>query len=269
MHRPVLKTLTASLLAALAACAPAYAADVSVSAVPDGRPAVLAPGAKPQAVVRLRTCQSAAYYDGRLIAFRSRMARFSDTSAPQTLQMRFDVFQRYAEKKKFSKLKAAGLGTWFSSSTSATLYQRDLSLTNIETMAYFKLRVTFRWLDESGAVQARRTITSEVCKQKRKLPALRIANMTAVPVAGSTDLQHTLTVTNSGGSEAMDMPVAVATEAGFFYATIESIGPKQSVDVQLRVPACTTAATAYIDPQRTQPRMTPRTGLSWVVPRCR
>ncbi|MBJ7458670.1 MAG: hypothetical protein JHD02_05745 [Thermoleophilaceae bacterium] len=270
MQRPLLKTLTLTLTLAIAASAPATATDVAVSTVPDARAAAFVQGAKPPATIKVRTCRSGSYYDNRLITFRVRMGRFTDTGSPQNLQMRFEVLQRFNENARFKKLKAEGLGDWTSSGSSATVYQRDLSLTNIEAAATYKARVSFRWTAPDGHVEWRRVLVSNPCKQRHKLPKLKLTNVTAVPVVGTTDLLHTVTVVNDGGSEAANVPIAIYVDSlAPVIAPIDSIGPGQSLDIALRAPACAVSARAVIDPLRTIVRFPQHTRTPFPIARCR
>jgi hypothetical protein len=270
MPRQLLKMLTFAALLTLAVAAQASATTVAVGPGREAKTASVPQGVKPPASVKLRVCRGGAYYDNRLIAFRARMGRFSSTSDPQNLMMRFDVLQRLNENTRFKKLKADGLGTWFSSSDSATLYQRDLTLTNIETAATYRASVSFRWTTTDGSIQSRRVVVSGPCKQKLPYPKLKVTNDTAVPVVGSTALNHTVTIANDGKSEAINVPVAIYVDSlSPVVAVIDSIGPNQSADVQINAPACQVSATAVIDPLRTIVRIPQHTRTPFPLPRCR
>jgi hypothetical protein len=270
MPRQLTKTLIFALLLTVAWATHASAASVSVSTVPEAKTAAFAQGAKPPASVKLRVCRGGAYYDNRLISFRVRMGRFSDTNAPQNLQMRFEVLQRLHENKRFKKLKAEGLGTWFKSSDSATLYQRDLALTNVETAATYKASVTFKWTGPDGSVEWKRVIVSNPCKQKISLPKLKLTNDTAVPIVGSTALMHTVTIVNDGKSEVVDLPVGIVVDSlPPAISLIDSIGPNQSVDVQIKAASCQTSASAIIDPLRAIVRIPMHNRTPFPVARCR
>lgn len=247
MLRPVLKTTSLALLLTLAAAAHALATDVRVRPAVEARVAQTAPGAKPTASVKVRTCRSSAYYVGREITFRAKMARYSETNSPQHLQIKVDVLQRLNEAKKFKKLKAKGLGEWTSSSDVATIYQRDLTLTNVETAAAYKARVAYRWTASDGKVEHRRTITSRICKQKVGLPRVGIVASSSVSIPGSTDVNHTITLSNTGKSEMIDFKLLVRVDDALGgIATVGSIGPKQTLDVQVQAPGCKVGAAAYI-----------------------
>lgn len=270
MPRQLTHSLMFALLLTLAWATHASAASVSVKSAPTANTAAFAEGSRPPATVKRRVCRSGAYYDNRLITFRVRMGRFSDTNEPQNLQMRFEVLQRLNENKRFKKLKADGLGTWFKSSDSATLYQRDLTLTNVETAATYKASVSFRWTAPDGSVSWKRKIVSTPCKQKVSLPKLKLTNVTTVPIVGSAALQHTVTIVNDGRSEVVDLPVGVFVDSlSPSIAVIDSIGPNQSVDVQIKAASCQTGATAVIDPLRTIVRIPMHNRTPFPIARCR
>lgn len=270
MPRQLTKSLMFALLLTLAWATHASATSVSVKPAPIAQTTIFADGSKPPASVKLRVCRGGAYYDNRLISFRVRMGRFSDTTDPQNLQMRFEVLQRLHENKRFKKLKADGLGTWFKSSDSATLYQRDLSLTNVETAATYKASVSFRWTAPDGSVSWKRKIVSRPCKQKITLPRLNLTNVATVPIIGSTALQHTVTIVNDGRSEVVNLPVGVFVDSlSPSIAVIESIGPNQSMDVQIKAESCQTSASAVIDPLRTIVRIPMHNRTPFPIARCR
>jgi hypothetical protein len=269
MPRPLLKTLTLALLLALAATAQASATTVAIKPADAKRASVAANAKKPPASVKLRSCRSGAYYDNRAISFRVRMARIGIADAPQNLRMRFEVLQRLKENRRFKKLKADGLGNWFSSGDSATIYQRDVALTDVETAATDRAKVSFRWVAADGTIKARRVLVSKSCKQKVGLPKLKITNDTAVPIIGSTALMHTVTIANDGRSEAVDLPVGIRVDAlDPVISTIDSIGPDQSVDVQIQAPACQLSASAVIDPLRQLVRIPRHTRTPFPDARC-
>ena len=116
----------------------------------------------------------------------SRLLRREDA---RLLQMRFEVLQRFNENTRFKKLKAEGLGNWSSSGSTATVYQRDLTLTNIEAAATYKARVSFRWTAPDGSIEWRRVLVSNPCKQRHTLPKLKLTNVTAVPIVGRPTAQ--------------------------------------------------------------------------------
>jgi hypothetical protein len=265
-----LKTSIATLVVLLIAASVASAETVRVNTSGNATAAAFAAGAKPKASFKLRSCRSSAYYVGRSIKYRARMYRFSDTNAPQRLEMKLTVQRRLREHKKFTRLEAPGLGVWQASKESATIYQRDLMISNVEPAAAYKAKVSMRWVNPTdGKIEFRRSITAKPCTQKGKVPLLQIASASAVPVAGTNSFDHTISVKNLRASEAVRVPVAIyIDQLEPVITTVESVGPKQTVDVRLIAPACATSGYAVIDPLRTLVRLPLATQRSFPLPRC-
>lgn len=214
----------------------------------------IAPGAKPPASARVKKCVVSRFYDGRQIEFSGRMKTFTDTPGKlQTLQMRFEIYRRLAEHKRYKKVKGTGLGTWLSASDpAATIYVRELQLEGIETSAYYKARVRYRWLDANGEVEWRRTRTTKPCHQRVGLPKLRVVAAKHQVLPGLPNSNYLVTVSNTGRSEALNVPVAISADgAPFSLGLISSIGPRQTVDIAVQAAACRSSAAAVVDPSRT------------------
>jgi hypothetical protein len=266
-----MKLMTAALVAGLIASSAASAETVRVTDGSGVRTSSFVAGARPKASVKLLACRSSAYYQGRSVKFRVRMHRFSDTNAAQRMEMRLSVLRRLNEGKKFKRIVAPGLDQWQASKDSATIYQRDLMLAGVEPAAAYKARVSLRWMDSAGGkIEFRRTITSKPCVQKRSTPRLTITAASAVPSVGTKDFEHTITVKNLRPSEALSVPVAIyIDELDPVITTVDSIGPRQSVDVHLVAPSCAANGYAVIDPLRSLVRLPKTTQLQFPLPRCR
>lgn len=251
-------TLVAALTAALVtACAVAAAADSAARVAPPPSSAISQLNAAGQASVRLRTCKSSAYYAGRSVGFRLRMASFSGEQAQQ-MEVKLEVWRRLKEGSKYRKLKLPKIGApTLAKDPAATVYQRDVEIKNVETSARYRARAIFHWRNpDTGELLASKRIWSKSCNQKLPLPRLSLTSATSLPVAGTNTIAHTLTVTNKGRSEALTVPVAVVVDGGSpVYASIGSVGPRQSQDVTIVAPACGAAAYAQIDPLRTLVRL--------------
>lgn len=210
-------------------------------------------GAKPPATARVKKCIASRFYDGRQIEFAGRMRIFTDTPGkPQILQMRFEIFRRLAEQRNFKKVKGTGLGTWLSASDpAATIYVRELALQGIETSAFYKARVTYRWLDATGNVEWKRTRTTKPCHQRIGLPKLTVAQTKHQPIPASPNSNYIVTVSNTGRSEALNVPVSVSPDGGAAsMGLISSIAPGQTVDISIESSACRGSAAVVVDPLR-------------------
>lgn len=212
-------------------------------------------GAKPPATARYVQCHSSAYDEDRRIVFRARMKMFTDTPGMgQKRQMRFDVYRKYNERKRYKRIKADGLSVWYEGSDPmAAIYQRDLSLAEPETSARYYAKVSFRWLASDGTtVEWKRKIVTKPCRMKTALPRLNVLAARHFPVAGTTDHSYRISVMSKAGAEAENVPVHVSVDGAPPVVTeIESIGPGQVGEAAFNAPACNTAMTVTIDPLRT------------------
>jgi hypothetical protein len=257
MHSPR-RPLTALIAVAALALALAVTSVALGSPVKKDRAST---SAKSNASVGVLACKSARYASDRSFAFRAKMFAYvfiPGVDDKQKLEMRVEVWRKLNEDTRFRKFKVDGFGTWKAADDpAATGYQRDFNLQNVETAARYRAKVFFKWSDATtGVVVARHTVWSKTCKQKVALPSLKITLGSAVPIPGSTDLTHTLTVANTGGSEAVNVPVAVFVDNGAVVSkTVDSFAPKQTTDIEFRVPACTNTAYAVIDPFKTIARL--------------
>lgn len=214
-------------------------------------PAVGQAAVKP-ASVGVVACKSSAWYAGRQLTFRARISR-QDLATEQKLAIKVEIWRKLNESKRFRKIKLSGEKGWATASEIQTaIYKREVSLApdDIETAASYRAKVSFRWSDpQTGKTQAKKTVWSKPCAQKTALPKLKITNVTSVQNPGSATVTHTVTVANDGKSEAVNIPVGVRVdENNALLATIESLGKRQSADVQITTPACQVGAAALLDP---------------------
>ena len=251
------KPLTLLLLVASLAL-PAFATaspSVTVSAPRETiAPSVMPEGAKPPASARAVRCVSSPFSDARRIVFRARMSMFTDTMGlGQKRQMRFDIYRKYNEHKRYKRIKAEGLSVWHEGSDPmAGIYQRDVALAEPETAAKFYAKVSFRWIATDGkTVDFKRKIVTKPCKMKTALPRLAAISAKHGPVAGTTDHNYRVTISSRGGAEAENVPVHVSIDGAPSIVTmIESIAPGQLVDVQFNAPACGAGMAIAVDPLR-------------------
>lgn len=256
-----------SLLASNAFAAPTVQTQETSSRV-DLRSSLFARGAKPQASAKVKRCVVSRFYDGRRIVFSGRMKRFSDTNDPQTLQMKFDVFRKLREHRRYKKVAGTGLGEWLpASDPAATVYVRELALEGVETAAHYRARVTYRWLGSDGSVEFKRAKTTKPCKQRIGLPRLVVTKSKRVPIAGGNQENFVISVFNAGHSEAVNVPLFFKVDNGAVQGTIlGSIAPRQSVDASFNAAACQQRYDARIDPDVTLRLV--NTFRDWVFSAC-
>jgi hypothetical protein len=257
----------------------AFAVTLAATSVALGSTVAPKPAAvtvKAPASVGVLACKSGRYAADRSVGFRVKISKQSllAPGAPepeQKLEMRVEVYRQLLEGSRYRKLKIDGLGEWKAAENpAATAYQRDYILNGVDTAANYRAKAFFRWsYPSTGVVVNRRTVWSKTCKQKVSLPFLRITLASAVPITGSTDLLHTITVANTGGSEAEDVPVAINVDAKPPVVKTVSLAPKATTDIQFQAPACELGAYAILDPLRTISRLQAGTRDRFYLQRCR
>jgi hypothetical protein len=261
------KTKLFTLLALLAVMAvPTFASAAQTVTVGEPRetagPAAFVPGAKPPARARVSQCVSSPFSDGRRIVFVARMKMFTDTMGTgQKRQMRFDIYRKYNEQKRYKRIKAEGLSTWHEGGDPmAAIYQREVALAEPETAARFYAKVSFRWMSNDGkTVEWRRKLATKPCKMKNALPRLGVLAARHQAVAGTTDHAYTVTVSSRGGAEAENVPVHVSIDgAAPIVAIVDSVGPGQIIDTSFTGPACSSQMKVTIDPLRSLRMQFPR-----------
>lgn len=258
-------TLLAPFVLVALLAEPAFSADREY-------PATAAAVARP-ATLGVQSCKSNAYYSARQLSFRAKIARQS-LAVPQKLAVRVSVYRRNLEERKFRKVSSE---KWASASDPGVgIYQHDVIVSPdaIETRAEYRAKATFRWSNATtGAVEARKSVWSKRCKQRTKLPKLRVTNVASVPVPGSAQMTHTVTVSNTGASEAVNPEVRILLDPTSTVVVqsraIDSIGPKQVATVSLTLPSCKDSAAAFLMPTKPFDRHGVIVGAPFAIANCK
>lgn len=109
--------------------------------------AVPATAADSTARVALLSCSTGLDVGERTAVYEGRMRRVSGT---RKMQMRFALQWRQPGAKRWTAIKAAGLGTWVSSSPGVKSYTFTKRIENLAAPASYRVVVRFRWLDADG-----------------------------------------------------------------------------------------------------------------------
>lgn len=136
-----------------------------------------------KASAKVSRCVSSALASTRRLEFRGTM---QSIKAGGKMEMKFDVYRRYHEQKRFKRMTELGLSEWLANSdVDATKYVHNLPLLGVETSASYKARVAFRWLDSDGKVVAQTKRTTRLCKQKQPLPDIVVRSVSHFPASGA------------------------------------------------------------------------------------
>ncbi len=239
----------------------------TVSSVGTSYAGVAAATSKPRASVKLSRCVGSPEIDARKIVFTARTWIYSAGATSQKRQMRFDLYRRYNEQKKFRRVRADGLSTWTTEEPTAVIDERELSLDGLETAAKYFVKVSFRWYDASGeTIVEKRRVKSRVCALKDRLPDPMPLSYVKTPVLGSDLGDYHLPIRNRGGSEAAFLPVVISVDGGpATKGTLPSLLKGDTETLNIRAPWCSSTVSVKFDPARTQ-RIAPRARRVFTFP---
>jgi hypothetical protein len=169
------RALIAATSAALLAATPAHAA---------------APGGV--TVLRCDKTAHSVVFEGRISAIhRSRR-----------MQLRFTLQARTPDDPVWSKVTAAGFGSWISAPRGFARYLYDKTVDDLLAPASYRAVVDFRWRDASGHLLRTSRATSGSCHQPDPRPDLTVAQVRVDPAAAAGRRRYVATIANTGRSAA-------------------------------------------------------------------
>lgn len=254
------------VVAAFSSAQAAGAATVSSVGTPFA--GVAAATDKPRASVRLSQCVGSPEIDLRKVTFTARTWIFGDaTVTSQKRQMRFDLYRKFNEQKKYRKVKAPGLSVWTTESPNAVLDERELTLNGLDTAARFFVKVSFRWYDADGVtVIARKRVESKPCALQDRLPDPVALTFDRSPVVGTAQGNYRIRVKNRGGSEADNLPMIISIDGGpAVTGRVDTLLKGDTVLIPFRADWCARSVSVKFDPARTQ-RIAPRARQVFTLP---
>jgi hypothetical protein len=206
---------------------------------------------------KVTSCVSGARYDDRKLDVKGRMRTIGSGG---DMQIRFDVYQRFNENNRYTRIKSTGLSTWVSNTEpDATSFARTLNIRSIETAATYKVRVRFRWLDSVGQVVRSASKRSLFCKQKTRLPDIVVRKIVRYPGTGgnpNATTTYAVTVYNKGYSSVGNHASVGLTVNGMAAVggpapqviLADYILPRMAVTYTLSGPDCAAPLIATFDP---------------------
>jgi hypothetical protein len=208
---------------------------------------LIAPGlarAQARARVALDECRQGLAAGDRAAAWEGRMTR---VKATQRMQMRFVLQWRQSGAKRWSAIKAAGLGTWVSSDTGVKTYTFTKRIENLAAPASYRVVVRFRWLDSSGRSIDSDKVVAKPCRQPDLRPNLVPTLLFSQRVGDPDRRRYVVVVRNEGETAAGPFDVGLGTLAP---AHVVDLGAGASTQVSFEAPRCDapSALQATVDP---------------------
>jgi hypothetical protein len=208
----------------------------------------LASGAKPKrtdAKARLTACKPSLDPALRSLTVDASMRSLSKGDH---MQLRFDLFQKLSGAKRFKRLAGPGLGAWNPASPGVDRFRFRKPIQNLPPAATYYVRVTYRWLDDKGAVSARTVRVTGNCFQPDLRPDLRIAGFQGTRRIAQGEFAYKVLLRNAGRTASRDF-VAVLTVGGLPRpgVTVGAMAPGERRVIELTGPRCEDNATARVE----------------------
>jgi CARDB len=212
------------------------AAAVALGAAP-------ATAADSAARVALLSCGTGLSAGDRTAVYEGRMRRVSGT---RKMQMRFALQWRQPSARRWSAIKAPGLGTWVSSNAGVKSYTFTKRIENLAAPASYRIVVRFRWLDARGHTIDSDQIVSKPCRQPDLRPNLVPKRVYSERIGDPARRRYVVVVRNEGETAAGAFDVGFGTLTP---APVVDLGPGVSTLVSFEAPRCDAPAnlTATVD----------------------
>jgi hypothetical protein len=213
-------------------------------------PAALALGAttkqpkRSDARARLSACKQALDLTGRSLTVDASMHSLQDGDR---MQMRFDLYQRKPGSARFRKLPGPGLGTWNPAMPGVDRYRFRKPIESLPAPAAYRVKVTYRWLDENDVAHARTTRLTGLCVQPDLRPDLRVAGFKAARRFVVGVFLYNVVLRNAGRTATRDFD-AVLSIGGVPRPAVDVPGmaPGEKRVVELTGPRCESGATERV-----------------------
>jgi hypothetical protein len=244
-----------STAAALAACLGGALGVAAVGPVTAAAPAapVAQPSSSPVAALSSYTCTHAREPLARAVAVTAVMRPVSGT---HRLALRFELLKALHRYGHPRLVRGPNLGTWLSPSDPrlgqqpADVWQVSHPVAGLAAPAYYRLRVSFRWLGTGNRVLSEQTLTTPACHQVELRPDLTVRSITASPATSSTG-SYGVVIANRGASGAGPFDIAFSVNgAAPGRAQVRWIAPRSDRALTFSGPACTAGqpVTVTVDP---------------------
>ena len=219
----------------------AAAALGAASATAAANPATAGPS---NARLALLSCTTGLSSGERTAVYEGRMRRVAGT---RKMQMRFALQWRQPDAKRWTAIKAPGLGTWVSSDLGVKSYTFTKRIENLAAPASYRVVVRFRWLDARGRSIETDQLVSKPCREPDLRPNLVPRRVYSERIGDPERRRYVVVVRNEGETAAGAFDVGLGALAP---GHVVDLGPGASTLVSFEGPRCDAPATltATVDP---------------------
>jgi hypothetical protein len=198
------------------------------------------------AVVRVADCSRGPLPSDRSVEFRGAMR---DLPGSERMGMRFRLQERLAGGR-YVTVDAPGLGVWRDSHLGVARFVHRQRVLELATAATYRARVDFRWYREDGSVLQRAARRSGGCRQRGRLPDLRVTHVGARRIDGVPGVRYVVYVFNAGRGGAEASTVALDLDGtSLGAAEVGPVPPGRHRRVFVAGPDCLANLRVEVDPE--------------------
>jgi hypothetical protein len=192
---------------------------------------------------------------GRAVAITAVMRPVSGT---ERMALKFELERRAPHGGAFTVLRGRNLGDWVHPADSSLgqlpgdEWMLKHNVVNLVGPAYYRFRVSFRWIGASGHLLAERARLSQVCYQPEPRADLSVRSIAVTSLSPQQD-RYVVLIHNGGATAAGPFTVALnIPSAAAQTAAIGSLAPGAGLRETFTGPLCHagSSVTAIADPSR-------------------
>jgi hypothetical protein len=237
-------------LLVLAVCSPLVLGGAAVARADTGSGGPLSPSGAPAAQVTDFGCVRALAPTARMITVTGVMRPASGT---QRMRMRFDLLVSPRRRGRYRTVHGPNLGLWLApddrslGSRPGDVWQVPHPVYDLAAPAFYKFRVSFRWLDAGGRVRARQVLVTAICRQVELRPDLAAQSLSISASTVPGDDAYAALVGNLGltGAGPFDVQLTLA-DGTTPTRQILWLGAHRSRQVKFVAAACTAGSKVMV-----------------------
>jgi hypothetical protein len=184
----------------------------------------------------LAACESGPAPEQRFAVFTASMPALAGT---ERMWMRFDLMEKRARARRWTRLRAPAFGRWDRSheaGASGFIYTKRVE--RLKETARYRAVVRFRWLDGRGRVQRETRRVTRTCTQPSQRPNLRVESLGIAPGADAGTSRYLVTVVNDGRTDAAAFTLGLVAGGREQVRDVPGLATGGRTTVELTGPRC-------------------------------
>jgi CARDB protein len=174
-------------------------------------------------------------------------ARMRPVAGSDRMWLRFTILERQASG--YEPLQARGLSRWHRSKPGVAAFGYRQTVRGLQPGGVYRAQVSFRWYSADGEVVERTRRTSAACRQYDEVPNLTSAVLGFEPAKVPGVVRYEVRISNDGSAAVEDVEAQLSVDGSVVDTVmVASLEPRESRDVAVVGPACTSSVASMADP---------------------